>query len=628
LCFGRIDTARPGGAAETWYIGRRHVEDGAGDPVVVEWRAPVAVPFYRARPNDPMGLVRRRQFLVDGRQVVSLADDRFGEGAGSDGDPRLRGGDALLAELERSRAGEMLDIVATIQVEQDEVIRSPLPGVLAVQGGPGTGKTAIGLHRAAYLLYAHPELARSSVLVVGPNRTFLRYISMVLPSLGEEAVLQTTLADLVPGVRAPGPEAPGAELVKGDVRMAAVLVQALAGRRGTVEEDVVLSYRLTRLVLAAADVNAAAGALASRQAPYQAGRAALRDRLVSMAYRRAVQEPALLGSVEPAGVARALRADPGFRAALDRLWPAVSAKSLVRDLLDSPVRLARAAAGVLTPDEQAALLGRDGAAGAAGAAAEAAAATRRARSWTVADIPLLDEAEALLGGVGRTYGHVVVDEAQDLSPMQLRMLARRCPAGSMTVLGDLAQGTGAFAHDSWDEVVEHLPTPEGHRLEELTLGYRAPGQVLDLASRLLAVAAPGIVPTESVRRGRQSPLIVRTGPTGLLPEAAAQAAGLGRSYGSVGVVTAAAAVRGASRALAAAGVDYGVAERDGLARPVTVLAAVEARGLELDAVVVVEPAAILADAPRGLRLLYVCLTRPVQALSIVHAAPLPDALVG
>ena len=240
LLFGRID----GEDGEHWYIGRRHVEDERADPVVVEWRTPVAEPFYQARPGDARGLLRRRHLMVEARRVQSIADDVFGEGVAELGEVRLRGGDALLAELERARTGVMLDIVATIQLEQDEVIRAPLPGVLTVQGGPGTGKTAIGLHRAAYLLYNHPELARAEVMVVGPSRAFLGYIAQVLPSLGEEAVLQVTLADLVPDVKARAAESDAAQLVKGDARMANVIANAVARRRRDVSEGFVVRVGL------------------------------------------------------------------------------------------------------------------------------------------------------------------------------------------------------------------------------------------------------------------------------------------------------------------------------------------------------------------------------------------------
>ena len=604
LCFGRIDET----AGESWHIGRRHVEDANGEPVVVEWRTPIAAPFYRARPSQPLGLRRRRQLLLDGRTVLAVADDHFDRAGGAD--PLLRGGDALLAELERARTGEMLDIVATIQAEQDEVIRAPLAGVMAVQGGPGTGKTAIGLHRVAYLLYNHPDLARAGVLVVGPSRTFLRYIAQVLPSLGEEAVTQVTIEDLVPKVRVRADDPPDAARLKGDARMAEVLARALAARRRLALDDLVVPIGLTRLHASADKVNDVVGALAARGGPYLAGRTAARDRLAALVYRERLAGAALVDSSDPQ---RRLAASPELKAALDALWPSVSAPALVNDLLGSEERIAQAAAGLLAPDEQALLVRSSG------------PSLGRA-PWTPADVALVDEAHALLHGQGRTYGHVVVDEAQDLSPMQLRTLARRAPAGSVTVLGDLAQATGPWAHGSWAEVVAFLPRPGGWREEELTLGYRAPRQVIELASRLLPLAAPGVRPTSSVRAGRRLPVVAHVAPDQLFGRMAAEAQALAAEGFMVGCIVADEHLKAAATGLRAAHVPHGLAERDGLSKQITLLAAPAAKGLEFDAAVVVEPAAIAGLGARGLRLLYVALTRPIQHLSVVHSRPLPAGL--
>jgi DNA helicase IV len=632
LCFGRIDTVD----GETWHIGRRHVEDGAGDPVVVEWRTPIAVPFYRASPRDPAGLRRRRQFIVDGRQVHSMADDIFG-GAGHDlAVPRLRGGDALMAELERSRRGEMLDIVATIQTEQDEVIRARQAGVLAVQGGPGSGKTAVGLHRAAFLLYGNDALARQGVLILGPNRTFLRYISQVLPSLGEEAVVQTTVQDLLSGIRVQGIDPWPTARIKGDARMSVVLRTMLDNRRQTLDADLVVPWSVTQLVVSSAVANAAAASIAASGGPWEAGRDALRQRLTRLLMEQHSARFGDDGSTDYAEVSRAVRAHRSFKAALDRLWPAVSATTLVRDVLNRPARLQRAADGLLTTAEQRALKRRT-------------TPARQPEPWTSADIALIDEASQLVSGRGRSYGHIVVDEAQDLSPMQLRMLGRRCPTASMTLLGDLAQATGAWAYDSWDELLSPLDTPDGARTVELRLGYRAPAQVLDLASRLLPLAAPHIRPTESVRAGRSAPSIIpidipidipigpevehdeRVDPMAraeiVARRAAGEAARLAQRYGSVAVIGPTAAADGLRRALVESGVDLGLAAHGTLDHPVTLVIGTEAKGLEFDAVVVVEPAALVDDAPRGLRLLYVAMTRPTQHLSIVHSLPLPDPLI-
>ena len=604
LLFGRIDES----SGDSYHVGRRHVEDPLGEPVVLDWRAPVSTAFYRARPGDPLGLVRRRQIMVEGRRVLVIADDHVGGQPGEEGATTLRGGDALLAELERSRTGEMLDIVSTIQLEQDEVIRAPLEGIIAVQGGPGTGKTAIGLHRAAFLLYNHPELAREGILVVGPSRAFLRYIAQVLPSLGEEAVVQTTLRDLVPKVRTARQLDDGPARVKGDARMTAVLRQGLAARRARADDDLAVAIGLGRVVLRRDAINSLVDTLATRQGPYRAGRTALRTRLAGLVRGELAQSGV---EIDEGRLRRELSRDGGLVPLVDRLWPSVSAPQFVAELLSSPGALARAAAGILTAEEQAIILhpGQRGRPG-----------------FELSDLALVDEVAYLLDGQAHVFGHVVVDEVQDLSPMQLRMLARRAPSGSMTVLGDLAQATSVASCASWEEILDNLPAPAGLRRTELTLGYRAPGLVLELASRLLSEAAPGISPTRSVRPGRSAPLFLHVAPVELVAAAAAEAARLVADEMLVGVIAADAALGPLHEALRRSGVDAGFVERDGLGHAVVIAGAGAAKGLEFDAVVVLEPAAIAEGGMRGLRMLYVALTRAVQHLSIVHAAPLPSAL--
>jgi len=606
LLFGRID--EEGGP--TWHIGRRHVEDARSDPVVVDWRAPVAVPFYRASAKKALGLARRRQIMVDRGSVVAVADDLFGVGEDDAGTTRLRGGDALLAELERARTGEMLDIVATIQAEQDEIIRAPLDQLLTVQGGPGTGKTAVGLHRAAFLLYNHPALSRDGLLVLGPSRAFLRYIAQVLPSLGEEAVVQTTVTDLAPKAKARVVEPMDVRRVKGDARMAEVLRRALEGRRRPLGDDVSLRVRFARATMHADRVNELVASIVARPAPYKAGRLALRSRLVSEA-RRAFRSSARLGADEP-WFEKELTATDEFAALLDTLWPTVSPTALVRDLLASRALLQRSSDGLLSADERRLLLRSRG-------------VTVAATAWSTDDLALLDEAAFLIGGRTRAYGHIVVDEAQDLTPMQFRMVARRAPSGSITVLGDLAQATGPWTYGDWSEVRAHLPASARPHHDELTLGYRAPGRVLDFASRLLPVAAPGVGPTSSIRAGRTDPAVRAVAPDELVGAALAEARRLARDHALVAVIApddlAAALTRSARHDEA-----VGQLERDAMTRPVTIVPAPAAKGLEFDAVVVVEPALIAGDDRRGLRLLYVAMTRPIQHLSVVHALPLPDAL--
>jgi DNA helicase IV len=611
LLFGRIDET----AGLSWHIGRRHVEDAHADPLVIDWRAPVAVPFYRAGASDDCGLVRRRQIMVDRGRVVSLADDLFAaEGqSGTDRDgssARLRGGDALLAELERARTGEMLDIVATIQAEQDEIIRAPLDRLVAVQGGPGTGKTAVGLHRAAFLLYNHPDLSRTGVLVLGPSRAFLRYIAQVLPSLGEEAVVQTTVGDLAPRVRIERDDPPAVRRLKGDPRMAVVLARGLIAQRRLLDRDVALRARMIGTTLDASLVNHLADTIAAAGGPYKSGRTALRSRLAGL-FRRTLREAGRLEANDPA-LERELVASDAFKAALDRLWPAVAPKALVRGILGSPDRLAQIGEGLLTADEVELL-----SAGARGAR----------RGWSADDLPLLDEAAFLIGGRARAFGHVVVDEVQDLSPMQLRVVARRAPAGFLTVLGDQAQATGPWSYDAWDEILPFLPQPAVVSQEELTRGYRAPGQVLDLASRLLPVAAPTVRPTTSIRRGPEPPRIRSVSREGLVAAAYEEATAMAADGHLVGLVVPAGYRADALEAAAGRG-DVGRLEEVGMTRPITLLAPEAAKGLEFDGVVLVEPAAIAGTDRRGLRLLYVAMTRPIRQLTMVHAEPLPEALAG
>jgi DNA helicase IV len=614
LCFGRLDTA----GGNIWYLGRRHVEDEDGEPVVVEWRAPIALPYYQASHTDPMGLVRRRQFVVEGRELLSIGDDYFdgpdgSTTAGPGVSGQLRGRDALLIELDRNRTGEMLDIVATIQPEQDEVIRADPTGILAVQGGPGSGKTAVGLHRAAFLLYGNDALARTNILVVGPNRMFLRYIAQVLPSLGEHAVVQTTFVDLVPevkGARA-GIDAPETERVKGDGRMATVLARALACRHGHHHDDLTVDVGATRLRLAAGELNELVDKVASSRVPHAVGRDLLRSRLVRQLVDR---YKTVTGAFPPDGAAfeRQVKADPAFRKGVDRRWPSVPPATLVADLLSKPPVLAAAAEGVLDEGEQHLLCRRGG------------------RVWAPADAPLLDEAKALISGHFATYGHAIVDEAQDLSPMQLRMLSRRCPSGSVTLLGDLAQAIGVWGHRDWCELTAWLPHAGEMRVAELRLGYRSPAQVLQMANRLLPEAAPYVTPTQPVRWGPSAPTHAVVAAGDLLERVTRETVDQHKRSPSVAVITPDQLL---ARVLASLSVHLGAvvgqADADSLTRPVTVLGVSSARGLEFNTVIVVEPAGIVAelsDPAAGLRRLYVALTRATQHLSIVSSAPLPGPL--
>jgi DNA helicase IV len=606
LCFGRIDEER----GPRWYVGRRHVEDGRGDPVVVDWRAAVATPFYRATLADPLGLRLRRRFVFTGPELTDLFDEDFTDPdalAGSGGVP-----DPLLAELGRARTGRMRDIVATIQAEQDAVIRAPLETCLVVQGGPGTGKTAVGLHRAAYLLYEHrARLARDGVLVVGPNPVFLRYISQVLPSLGETSATQATVSELL-GMRfrVVADDGGAAAAVKGDARMAAVVARAAAAAVRVPDEGVTLRHRARRVHLDAEELHALVDDARARVQHVAGQRRRFRASLVREVHRRWAR-----GTPSPADeaeVAAELLGDPANRKAVDACWASVAPVALVRSLLTQPSALARAARDVLADDEQALL--------------------RRARAdaerWTPNDLPLLDEAEALVKGPPRAFGHVVVDEAQDLSPMQLRMLARRARAHSMTVLGDLAQATGAASPRSWDEALAHLGAPANARATELTMGYRLPGSILDLANRLLPDAAPGVTPARSVRQLGDPPDVHAFTPDDLVPAVAAHAVALAKDMTTVAVVGVPERVDQLRDAVERAGGALADPGEVVPGRPLVVVPPALAKGLEFDAVVVVEPAEIVALGAHGVRLLFVALTRAVQHLAIAHAQPLPRPLTG
>ncbi|MEY2478143.1 MAG: hypothetical protein QOG87_3458 [Actinomycetota bacterium] len=635
LCFGRIDELPDNGhGADTFYIGRLAVSDVDQEPLVVDWRAPIAEPFYRATGRHPMGLRRRRHFATDGPRITGIEDEVFSADGTveGNGDIEVAGPGALLAALERSRSGRMRDIVATVQREQDEIIRAPLRGALVVQGGPGTGKTAVALHRAAYLLYTHRfPLETQGVLVVGPNPVFLRYIEQVLPSLGETGVSLTTIDGLV-DIHARGTDPPAAARLKGDVRMVQFLARAVRDRERALPADVEIPYGPYILRLTRADSAAVVQTAKRRGGAHNPRRRQAETLVIERLYRqyRAAVERTRrtnvrvgaeeVGLTDEAEFARDLRLDGALVPLLDRMWPVLTPQELLHDLFGAPALLQLAGRDVLSAEEIAAL--------------------HRPRSasfdevpWTSADLGLLDEARVLLGARRRratdhevrTYGHIVVDEAQDLSPMQLRVLARRSLAGSMTVVGDIAQGTGHWAPDRWEQVLEHLPARADAHLVELTVNYRTPGEIMDLATRLLPEAAPGVRPPRSVRRTGEGPRVVQAGED-LASRVAEVVRALADEPGTVAVIAPPSLSDAVGRAFDAGGVAYGDPASSGLDAHVTLLPLTTAKGLEFDQVVVVEPSRLVREAPQGLRALFVALTRPTRSLTIVHAEPLPDAL--
>ncbi len=611
LCFGRIDTDD----RQRWYVGRRHVEDENAQPVVVDWRAPVSAAFYRATAVDPCGLEFRRRFSVVDRSIVSIFDEDLTDpdSLGASGLP-----DPLLAELERSRTGQMRDIVSTIAAEQDIIIRAPLDELLVVQGGPGTGKTAVGLHRAAFLLFQHREqLMEREVLVIGPNPLFLRYIAEVLPSLGETSVRQATLTGLLAAkYRVRADEEAAVARLKGDPRMAAVIEGAIRARIKVPADGLEVRSGLALVRFNADDIETMVKTVLGRRLPTNQGKDVLRQMVIAESWRRHVTRLGADPGNEPV-FASTIRSDKVFKTAIDKLWPNLTAATVVRGLYSSPKRLSEAADGILTTDEQRSLK-------------RTSAKKAADEAWTAADLPLLDEAEARISGVPARYGHVVVDEAQDLSIMALRMVGRRAEKGSMTVLGDLAQATTPEAPGSWELAVEALAAPNPDvvvRHTELTVGYRVPSAILDVANRLLPHAAPTVTPARSVRDGGDPPLILRVEEDGIAAAVASEVAQLRDRTASIAVVVCSEAMEPIARQLSEGGLAVDRVGGSGLpGRDAVALVAPEAvKGLEFDAVVVVEPAAIV-DIEAGLRHLYVSLTRAVQHLGIVHSRELPSEL--
>jgi DNA helicase IV len=605
LFFGRLNF---GGAADDdhrnqrYHIGRRHVVDDLGEPLVLDWRAPVSRAFYRASARDPQGVAIRRRFGFSTGDLTSFEDEHLDRGEELGTASRI-----LTEEIERPRVGPMRDIVATIQPEQDELVRAELADSLCVQGAPGTGKTAVGLHRAAYLLYLHRErLRRSGVLILGPNRAFLAYIAAVLPALGEVEVQQSTVDDLLARVPVRAVDDPPIAVLKHDVRMADVLRRALWSQIRRPIEPVVVSDGSFRWRVGEEALRRLVDEVRREAPPYGLGRERVRARVVALLQRQAEARRAESPSE---GWLRRMSRHHAVVTLLDAVWPATTPEALVHRLLADPDALAGAADGVLTADERAALCWAR------------PARTPKAARWTAADAVLIDEAAGLIDRVA-SYGHVVVDEAQDLSAMQCRAIARRSEHGSITLLGDLAQGTAPWATTNWRESLSHLGKPDA-AVVPLTVGFRVPAVVVALANRLLPALDVAVPPAESLRHdGALRVLPVSDARTAAVAEVRAAL----DHEGSVAVIAADAAVEGLRAALAGAGIATADVDDVDAAARVTLVPATLAKGMEYDHVVVVEPAEIVAAEPRGLHRLYVVLTRAVSRLDVVHAHPLPAAL--
>ncbi|ABD10336.1 helicase [Frankia sp. CcI156] len=751
LCFGAMDYAD----GRRTYIGRIGLSDSGQEPILVDWRAPVATAFYRATLADPHGLVRRRHLRTKGREVTGIADDPLslpvdmatgtgsGTATGKSGGVTASGDTMLLEALAAPRTGRMHDIIATLQAEQDRIIRARANGVLVVDGGPGTGKTAVALHRAAYLLYNdRARLDQSGVLVVGPSPVFLRYIDQVLPSLGETGVIFATPGRLFPGVDAHGVEDVATAALKGDPRMVEVIAAAVRDRQRLPRREVLIPYddrmlRLGRDTVARARTRARR----SRRPHNSARRIFLRELLAELTTQVVNQIPGgLLDADERGQITRDLWSEEGVRTALDGLWPLLTPQRLLGELFADPAALARAAGSRLTPAERSLLEDRRTAAASAripvqrdGAGTAGTAAVDRAdRAWTPADVPLLDEAAELLGDpdeeTGRetarraerereeereyargvvdmlglegqvdaealaerwsgprarrsaadharedrtwTFGHLIVDEAQEVSPMLWRLLWRRCPGRTATLVGDLAQTARPGAPASWGEL---LGPAVGDRftVERLSVNYRTPQEIMDVAADVLRAQDPTVSVPLSVRSVGCAPTAVRVGDvtadevsglvgllgTGLLETGpledrrtvaqahpgdlvaavvyAASRAASEVGDGRVAVICRPQDIPGLRGALMAAlpdlavaadSVDPASAVGNALDAPVAVLSVAESKGLEFDAVVLVEPAALLAGPTRGLADLYVALTRATRFLTVVYSGELPPVL--
>lgn len=674
LCFGRIDDA----AGNQNYIGRIGLRDSTYEPLLVDWRAPAARPFYAASPGAPGDLVRRRHLHTRGRSVIGVDDEVFDLERMSESDRQnLVGEAALLATLQRGRTGRMADVVATIQMEQDRVIRSGLQGILVVQGGPGTGKTVAALHRAAYLLYTYRStLARRGVLVIGPNARFLRYIEQVIPSLGETDVVLTDLGGLYPGVEACGTDAPRTAVVKGDLRMADVILNSIRGRVTVPDHGLGIAVDRTRTLRVSRKTCAEAvkRARAARVPHNIARKRFIRDMLHALVQAQArvmgVSDLAL-DETDIRYASAELWQEHPVREALDGLWPLLTPEAVIDRLLSDEGHLSQAAHH-LDGSERAALLRLPG------------------TPWTTDDVPLLDEAAELLGhdddierarqraaeaeqreeeqyalgvlqiagiaGQGTVdastlaerytrggpalitsaraardrswvYGHVIVDEAQELSAMAWRMVMRRSPTRSMTVVGDVAQTGHAAGARSWAEMLD--PYSKGRRRElTLTVNYRTPAEVMTLAAEVLSAAVPEQKVPESVRHEGRAPRAVWAADGQLALKVARIVEEVlsdvrGQGGGKVAVITADRALE----ALAASMPHAVLGDRaEALDSPLVLLTVTQAKGLEFDRVVLADPEGILGQSPKGGQDLYVAITRVTRRLDVVHEGSLPDVL--
>ena len=574
--FGRIDQDD-----EKWYVGRRHIENDAHDPIVVDWRAPIAAPFYRATAIDPLGIDFRRRFTLSDGELIAYLDEQLDDPESGD----VAGGipDPVLAEIGAERSGEMREIVATIQGEQDVVIRSDIDQVLIVQGGPGTGKTAVALHRAAYLLFEHrARLARDGVLVVGPNKAFLDYIANVLPSLGERSVRQATVDELcIPRVEITGADESDLARWKGSAERLSELESAALAAIAPPDDDLVVPIGARNHVFTSAEIASWLEVAKGGSSPINERRV----RVTALAKRELLRRTGDDGAWSRAGP---------LKTAINKAWPTQKPAKLVDNLLPGP--------------------------------------KAKKRAWTRADQLLIDEANSLLNGSPFTYGHVVVDEAQDHSAVALRVIGRRSPSSSMTLVGDVAQSTTPAGQERWSEVFAHLgPAGSNGIVADLTIGYRVPEPILRIANRLLPLTGVDATESRSVRIAGQPPSWVRSPSDELAAAVAASTATMKSRHKLTGIVAPAALHELIIEALSERDL-VGTDHVHNLERSeVPVFTAEAVKGLEFDGVIVANPHDILHEdgdepTPRGARLLYVAITRAVQQVEFVTDAPAPAVI--
>lgn len=620
LVFGKLDLVD----RETRYIGRIGVRDQEFEPLVIDWRARAAEPFYRATPAEPMDVVRRRVLRCRNEVVIGIEDDLLNAEAAPE-DMAVIGEGALMAALSRARGHQMRDIVATIQAEQDEAIRAPYAGVTVIAGGPGTGKTVVGLHRTAYLLYSNRRrFENGGVLVVGPSPVFMNYIDRVLPSLGEDTVtlrsLGQVISDVLP-VEASRVDDAAAAVAKGSLRMLPVLRRLVAELGDVPTGGLLVTVKGEPLRLTPGELGRIRRQVLTHH-PYNRGRHAAEEALVSALWQKGPDVLDVSGFEEFDDL---VRSSAPYRQLLAGWWPPVTAVDGLRRLAD-PDLMARVAGDDLTGDARAAV-----------------SASYALDGWSVSDVALLDELVHLLGTVPEegdpevfieggetselvtigerltesreidtdephsTYAHVLIDEAQDITPMQWRMLRRRGPQASWTIVGDPAQSSWPDVDESrraLDDLIGTSPS----RTYRLSTNYRSPAEVFDLASSYIVRSFPDADLPVAVRETGVEPLLAQT-PVEAFADAVARelTALLGALEGTVAAIASPSRMEQVRAVVAA----DPVLSADGR---LVVLTALEAKGLEHDGVLVVDPDAIVAESPGGERVLYVALTRATQRL--------------